>query len=342
MAANPEEEAMKTSIDRRRFLAASAGLAAAGLSVGFRPGSAMGAEPPSGGKLKKSWIVGRPGEEELKRIRDAGFEGVEATVSSRDEAPAPADAEKARAVAEKLGIRIHSVLRGWAEFNSTNPAKIQESFAVSEAALNAAAGYGADAVLLVPCRIGDVKMPRPWEFLIDFDEATGHIRTVTRGDNAPFANYIAAHNRSVDTSREAVKRLIPVAEKAKVVIALENVWNNLWVKPAIFRSFVESFRSPWVQAYFDIGNHVKYAPPEEWILQLAGLLSKIHVKDFRLNPSDPNGGGDFVEIRDGSVRWPVVRAALDRAGYAGWMTIEGGKIPLAEQAKRLDLIIAGK
>ena len=55
------------------------------------------------------------------------------------------------------------------------------------------------------------------------------------------------------------------AEKAGVVIMIENVWNNLWVKPAIFQHFVASFQNPWIRTYFDIGNHVKYAPPEQWI-----------------------------------------------------------------------------
>jgi len=36
--------------------------------------------------------------------------------------------------------------------------------------LGGAQAFGADAVLLVPCRIGGMKMPLPWEFLIDFDE----------------------------------------------------------------------------------------------------------------------------------------------------------------------------
>ena len=57
---------------------------------------------------------------------------------------------------------------------------------------------------------------------------------------------------------------------------------------------------------------------------LGDLLVKVHVKDFRLNPADPDGQGQFVNIREGSVRWPIVRAALDAVGYNGWLTIEGG------------------
>ena len=102
-----------------------------------------------------------------------------------------------------------------------------------------------------------------------------------------------------------------------------------------------SFKSPWVRAYYDIGNHVKYAPSEEWILALGGLLAKCHVKDFKLN-DDPGGGGKFVDIRDGSVDWPAVRAALEKVNYNGWMTIEGGGCSMAEHSRRLDLIIAGK
>jgi len=114
------------------------------------------------------------------------------------------------------------------------------------------------------------------------------------------------------------------------------------VRPDHFQNFVASFKSPWVKAYFDIGNHVKYVSPEQWILALGPLLAKCHVKDFKLNPTDAGGGGDFVNIRDGSIRWPVVRAALDRVGYRGWLTIEGGDLSDAEHSRRLDLILAGR
>jgi len=186
-------------------------------------------------------------------------------------------------------------------------------------------------------------MPRPWEFQIEFNEKNGHITRVVYGDNAPYADYITAHNHATDTSTEPIKRLIPLAEKTKVVIALENVGNNLWVQPKIFRHFVESFQSPWVKAYFDIGNHVRFAPPEQWILTLNSLLAKIHVKDYLLDPADPNGRGKSVNIREGSVRWPVLRQALEAVNYNGWMTIESNSsISFEERNRRLDLILAGQ
>ncbi len=328
---------MNKSITRRDFITISAGATAVAGLAGV-PGvvRAQAQEPSPASSLKKALILDKPTEEELRKLKDVGFDGVEAP-------PMPvSEAGKCRAAAEKVGMRIHSVIRGWAEFNNRDQSKADASYRVTEDALRAAQAFGADAMLLVPCRIGGMSLPRPWEYQIDFDETTGHLKRVVVGDNAPYRNYIEAHNHAIDTSREAVKRLIPLAEKCGVVIALENVWNNLWVRPDIFRHFVASFASPWVKAYFDIGNHVKYAPSEQWILALAGLLAKCHVKDFKLNPADPKGEGDFVNIRDGSVRWPVVRAALEAVRYSGWMTIEGGNLSPEEHGRRLDAIVAGK
>ncbi|MBE3097201.1 MAG: sugar phosphate isomerase/epimerase [Planctomycetes bacterium] len=324
---------MTHRISRREFLAAGA---AAGLGLYAARGQAAEA-PAFKTKLYKA-MIGKPTEDYLKKLKAAGFDGIETNAWSAT----PDEAKACREVAEKLGTKIHAVLRGWMAFNSTDPATVAKSIAETETALRAAQGYGADAILLVPCRIGgkDMAMPEAWEFQLEFDEKTGHLSKVAAGDNARYKAYIDAHNQAVDGSIAAVRKLIPVAEQTKVVIALENVWNNLWVKPAYFKSFVASFANPWVKAYFDIGNHVKYAPAEEWIKALGPLLAKCHVKDFKLNPD--GHGGKFIDIRDGSVNWPVVRKALDDVGYSGWMTIEGGGLSLEEHSKRLDLIIAGQ
>jgi len=317
---------MNPTLNRRSFVAASA----AGVAALSAAGTAA-AEWKT--KLHKA-LIGVPNEATLKKFKDAGFEGIESTAH----AVTQKEAEAARATADKMGMKIHAVLYGWANFNKAET--LEKDLAAVENALRATQAYGADALLLVPCRIGGMPMPQPWEFDIEFDEKTGHVKRVAAGDNEPYRQYIEAHNHAVDVSRQAVKRLIPTAEKTGVVIALENVWNNLWVKPKIFAHFVASFDSPWVKAYFDIGNHVRYAPPEEWFQALGKLIVKLHVKDFKLNPDGK--GGSFVEIRDGSVNWPAVREHIERIGYNGWLTIEGGRLPLEEQNRRLELIIAGK
>ena len=339
-----------TSISRRDFLASSAAGLASVSAVRGQAGSSQAASPvPSVFRttLHKALIQQKPTEEALRAIKAAGFEGFESGVLPL------AEAEQARKLADSLGLRIHSVLRGWAAFNSPKKEEVDQSFALTEDALRSAQIQGADAVLAVPCRISamtaggfgqkdGILMPRPWEFQVEFDQKSGHLTRVVHGDNARYADYVKAQNHAIDTSTVMVKRLIPLAEKTGVVLALENVWNHLWVTPAHFRHFVASFQSQWVQAYFDIGNHVKYGPPEEWILTLGSLLRKVHVKDFRLNPADADGQGSFVNIRDGNVRWPIIRAALDEIGYNGWLTIEGGtNITMEEHNRRIDLIIKG-
>ena len=148
-------------------------------------------------------------------------------------------------------MKIHSVLRGWTNFNSPHAEEVARDVASVETALKACQGYGADALLLVPCRLlANVALPKPEQFDIELDEKTGHLTRVVAGDNGPYADYLRAHNEAIDMARRALDQLIPVAEKTGVVIALENVWSNLWVLPRPFAHFVQSFQCPWIQSYF--------------------------------------------------------------------------------------------
>ena len=312
-------------LNRREFISLSAA-AGAGLACNGRLHAAEFKTT-----LKKARIIGMPKSvDELKKVKDQGYEGVETKAWNAT----PADAAKAREMAEKAGIRIHSVMRGWASVNSKDPAAVEKSIESVKTALKAAQGFGADAILLVPCRLGKIAMPQPWEFKIKFDEQNGHLSQVVDGDNAKYKAYIDAHDHSTDATVEALKKLIPVAEETKVIISVENVWNNLWVIPDIFKWLVASMKSPWVKAYYDIGNHVKYAPPEEWLKALGPLIVKLHAKDFKLNENGQ--GGKFVSLRKGSVNWPSVRKRIDEIGYNGWLTVEGGG-----NAQDLDAIIKG-
>lgn len=316
--------------NRRNFLTTTA-TAVTGLTLaGHFESFARADEPTFQTKLLRSWMGGVD-EKQYAEVAEAGFDGIETTTWDI----APVDAEKTRKMADKLGLRIHAVLRGWTNFNTDS---FDADVKSVERSLEAAAGFGADAVLLVPCRTG-VAGPAPGDFDIECDEKGNAIRVV-KGDNAPFADYIKAQNEANEATRRAMDLLIPVAERTGVIIALENVWNNLWCKPNIAAKFIRSIDNPWVKSYFDIGNHVKYAKPELWIEELSDLIVKVHIKDFKLDATEHNG--EFVHPRDGSVDWPVVRAALDKIGYNGWLTIEDGGLPLVEFRERLDLIVAGK
>ncbi|NLX54754.1 MAG: TIM barrel protein [Planctomycetaceae bacterium] len=323
---------MQQTWTRRNFLTTAAA-AGAGLLAARQLGAA-----PTSFRRKKS-LIGVPSRETFEQHQAAGFDGLESTVWECT----PEAAAKDQQLAAEFGMRIHSVLRGWTDFNSPTADKVTQDIDSVKTALRACQGYGADALLLVPCRLlAQVALPKPEEFDIEFDDRTGHLTRVVAGDNEPYTGYLQAHNEAIDMARQALEQLIPTAEQTGVVIALENVWSNLWVLPALFAHFVRSFQTPWIQSYFDIGNHVKYASPEAWIEALGKTIVKLHVKDFKVDRAAP-GGGEFVDIRDGDVNWPSVMRALDQIGYDGWLTIEGsGGLSLAEQSRRLDLILAGE
>jgi L-ribulose-5-phosphate 3-epimerase len=327
---------MSDRITRRNLL--KRGVAVGGGAALLSSGAfAAGSAGPFTTQLRKAVIVGAISDEAaLMEIRQAGFGGVECKAWD----VAFEDAEKAGRLARNAGLEIHAVMRGSAGFNE--PGKMDAAVESVETALRAAGGYGADAILLVPGRVRRVAMPKPLEFDVAFDTKTGRLERVVAGDNSPYQDYMAAHNQALDSAREGIERLIPVAKESGVVIAVENVWNNLWPTPELLENLVGSFESPWVRAYFDIGNHVKYGRrSEEWIRVLGSLTAKCHVKDFLLGAD--GSGGKFVNIREGSVDWPAVRQALDDVDYNGWMTIEGsGGLSLAERNERLDLIVAAK
>jgi len=323
------------TISRRSFLGAAAVTASAGLL------SSLQAQEQNSNKgfpsqIYKARIADVPTDEICEQWKAAGFEGMEVTQwdITVDKA------RKNRQIAEKHDLRVHSVMRGWANFN--NPDQYSADIESVKTALRVASAYGADAILLVPCRIGGMKMPEPWDFDVDFDPKTLKVKSVAEGNNTPYADYIAAQNIATEASIRAVESLIPVAAKEGVRICLENVWNNLWCTPKFFAAFCKYFDHPWVGCYFDLGNHTKYARCEEWIKALGNSIIKLHIKGYKVNEvrGKLGGGlGDWSPIDQASIDWKAVRKLLAANRYNGWLTIEEGNYSHEEYSRILDQII---
>jgi hexulose-6-phosphate isomerase len=315
--------------------AAAAGAAAA-LAQTVRASDVPSA-PAFKTQLYKALIAPLADDATCERLAKAGFAGVELS----DKKATPEQAVQGRLTAEKHGIKIHSFMGGWAEFNAPDEAVRRQSIEDVKRMIRLASAYGASTILLVPCRVGGVPMPAPSQFKIAFDPATLAVQSVVEGDNAPFAAYMAAQNQATERSRRAVEELIPVAAREGVIIALENVWNNLWVQPAFAAAFVRSFDCPWIRAYFDLGNHVRYAPVEEWLRTFNRAIVKMHIKDFKIDRAKKNDG-DFVPIGKGSIDWKSVRGAIDEIGYNGWVSIESGGFTDTEHSALMDRFFAGQ
>lgn len=128
--------------------------------------------------------------------------------------------------------------------------------------------------------------------------------------------------------RQEIKKSIPLAASLGQMILFENVWNQMMYdhdKPAEqgaerFVNFVDSFNSPWVGMYYDIGNHWKYGQPLEWLRQFGRRAVKLDIKGFS------RAKNKFTNITspEDDVPWDKVREGLDEIGFTGWSTAEVG------------------
>jgi len=240
----------------------------------------------------------------FKLARDVGFEQIECPTIAED-----SEAEQIRKASESTGLRIHSVMNQahWKfPLSSSDPAVVAESVKGMETSLRNAHLWGADTVLLVPAVVN------------------------------PQTSYKDAWTRS----QQQIRKLLPMAEKLKVIIAVEEVWNKFLLSPLEFAQYVDSFKSPWLKAYFDVGNVVLTGYPQDWIRTLGRRIAKLHLKDFRFK----NRMAEFVPLREGEIDWKEVHKALGEIGYKGSATVElpgGDESYLRDVSHRVDLILSG-
>lgn len=120
-------------------------------------------------------------------------------------------------------------------------------------------------------------------------------------------------------AKEAIRSLLPIAEKLKIRIAVENVWNRFLLSPVEMRDFIDSFDSEYVASYFDVGNVMAYGHPEDWITVLGKRIAAVHMKDFRVAVGTLNG---FVDLLSGDVDFGKVMSAFGSIDYRGPFTAE--------------------
>ena len=287
--------------------------------------------------LHKALIEKRLTPKVCDKLLAAGFPGVELT----DKTVSIAEARAGRKLAEERGLRIHSFMGAWFDFNADDPAVRAAALASAKQALRLTAAYGAPVMLIVPGRVKGMAMPDPDKFKISFDRKTLLVDRVAEGDNAPYAAYIAAQNAATRHAYEAFEELVPIAAEEGVVLGIENVWNNLWVTPGFAAAFCRSFASPWVKFYFDIGNHTRYNAAPEWLAALTDQIVKLHIKDFKIDRKIPRHG-EFVPIGKGSIDFKAVRRAIDKVGYSGWVSIESSGWTDKEHSEIMDRFFDGK
>jgi len=288
---------MTTTIDRRTFLHSTLATTAA-----LAAGTVSAAEgKPKLKKAVKYAMIKIKGsiEEKLELVKSLGFLGVEM------DSPSNIDKDEAVKARDKTGIVIHGVIDSihWRDTLSDPDEKVPaKGLAGLETALKDAQVYGADTALLVPGVVrGNVTYEQCWQ-----------------------------------RSSAEVRKAIPLAEKVGVKIAIEVVWNNFLTKPEQLIEYVDQFKTPYVGAYFDCSNMIKYGvKPGDWIRQLGKRMLKFDFKGYSKSKQ-------WVPIGEGDEDWPDVLKALAEVGYNGWATAEvagGGEKELKDVAERMNKVL---
>ncbi len=287
---------------RRGFLSAGAAavsaFAVAGVSRAEETNSEKIVLPPRGKTILLSCklsMIAREAQgkkltlaERLRLAGEAGFDGVDL-----DQAAEYTPAQAREAVRES-GVFVH---------NAINHEHWQKRLTSEKAAVRAQGAANIEHCIRVSHAAG----------------GNGVLIVIGRGRDGP-AEVIEAR------ARREIQKLLPLAAALGQPILIENVWNQMFYehdKPAppeqsaeAFVRFVDSFNSPWVGMYYDIGNHWKYGQPREWLQSFGRRCVKLDVKGFS------RAANKFTDIGEGDLPWSEVRKGLADIGFTGWATAE--------------------
>jgi len=246
--------------------------------------------------------------DKFKLLKDLGFDGVEL------DSPNDLDPKEILNARDKTGLELPGVVNSahWkSPLTDANPNVRESCLKATEKALNDCKLYGGTTVLLVP----------------------GVVNANT--------SYEEAYKRA----QIEIKKLLPMAEKTGVKIALENVWNSFLISPVEAARFVDEINHPLLGWYFDVGNVLRYGWPEHWIEALGKHIMKLDIKEYSRKKQENEGlwKGFEVELMAGDCNWPVVNKALGKIGYSGWASAEvpgGDRKRLAVISQKMDEIFA--
>jgi len=301
------------SISRRDTLKTTVATAgAAALAAVFEPrqAAAQPAPAPDGRRfdMKKSinlWAFPYPQKMNLTQClqlaKDAGFDGIELNYDlESDLSPRSGtrEFELIRKTADRIGIAISglcSFLFWPYPLTSNDESKRRRGMELAGKMAQAAHDLGTENVLVVP---GAVHIP--W-----------------RDDHEPVPNDVCDRR-----AREAIGSMVPLAEKLRVYLNIENIFfNGYLMTPMEMNGFVDSFGSDHVRVHFDTGNIMLFQHPEHWVPILGRRIKNIHFKEFTKKGTD-HSLESFRPLLDGTTNWPAVLNALDTVGYRGYLTFE--------------------
>ncbi len=252
------------------------------------------------------WVLGGLGGEKpiMDALQDAakmGVDGIELAfgAGSFKQGISEKKCKEIRSAARKLGLKMETVATGFywgCSLSSNRDSERKRAIKFTKEYLQVANWIGAKTILVVP---GAVAVP--------FDPSR------------PVVPYEDAWKNAT----KSIKMCLATAEKLKVNIAFENVWNWFLADPYAMKSFIDQFKSSRVGCYFDVGNCAINGYPEHWITMLGKKRIKaIHVKNFKRDDCGGGLSGFGDNLEKGAVDHKEVAKALKKIKYTGPITAE--------------------
>jgi L-ribulose-5-phosphate 3-epimerase len=260
------------------------------------------------------WHFRQPKYPIEKVIGDAarlGFDGVEVLHRQMDN-ETPAYLNKLKQLAFRHGLSL-PMLSIHQDFVSPDAAERRKHIEHTERCIGLAAQMGIPAVRLNSGR---------WKTVKTFDDLMK-----VKGNEPPLEGYKLedAFKWVVDSIREC----LPAAEKAGVMLALENHWGLTTDTDMLLRIWRE-VNSPWLGINADTGNFP--GDPYTGIAKLAPHASIVQAKTYY-------GGGEWYTL---DLDYKRIAGILKKAGFGGWVSLEmeGKESPDAAVPKSLEVLRA--
>ncbi|MEN6384524.1 MAG: sugar phosphate isomerase/epimerase family protein [Phycisphaerales bacterium] len=234
----------------------------------------------------------------MRQAKELGFDAIELCIASQGVLTDQTSKEECQQIVDqskKIGIKIASIASGesWGKSPTANDGKTRQAIVdFTKKALQVTNWLSTDAYLFVPGAVDVFFLP-----------------------DAEVIPYDICYERA----KEAVKQILPIAEKVGVSLAIENVWNKFLLSPLEMRDFIDIFKSNYVGSYFDVGNVLLTGYPEQWIKILGKRIKRVHIKDFKKSAGTAEG---FVDLLEGDVNFENIKKELASINYNGFVTAE--------------------
>jgi L-ribulose-5-phosphate 3-epimerase len=240
-----------------------------------------------------------PIEKVIDHAAELGFDGVEILHRQMaDESPAYVNGLKRAAFRSGLDLVMLSIHQ---DFVSPDAAEREKDITHTKRCIELASALG------IPCiRLNSGR----WNSIASFDDLMK-----VKGDEPPLPGH--TDEEAFKWVIESIEACLPAAEKAGVMLALENHW-GLTTRPENLLRIYKAIRSPWLGINLDTGNFP--GDPYAGIEALAPHAVIVQAKTYY-------GGGEWYTL---DLDYPRIAGILRRAGFRGYVSLEmEGKEPPA-------------